>query len=193
MKWTTIIRGLIVGGVLLGLVTPSVWAAEPGNFTREDWDLLMRHVNFVILAALVIKFARRPIANFLKDKKEEVSREILRLEQSKRQVESETREIQIQLEAGQQRLALIKEKIIAEGQNRKEQLIAEAQEDARMLLERTRGKIESRIRDAHELLRGELVDMAADLAAAKLPAVVTPADNERQLRHWFDFAEQASG
>jgi F-type H+-transporting ATPase subunit b len=153
----------------------------------------MRHVNFVILAALVIKFARRPIANFLKDKKEEVSREILRLEQSKRQVESETREIQIQLEAGQQRLALIKEKIIAEGQNRKEQLIAEAQEDARMLLERTRGKIESRIRDAHELLRGELVDMAADLAAAKLPAVVTPADNERQLRHWFDFAEQASG
>jgi F-type H+-transporting ATPase subunit b len=183
----------MVGGVLLALAAPSVWAAEPGSFTREDWDSIMRYVNFAILAALVIKFARRPIANFLKDKKEEVGREILRLEQSKRQVESETREIQIQLDAGQQRLALIKEKIIAEGQNRREQLIAEAQEDARMLLERTRGKIESRIRDAHELLRGELVDMAADLAAVKLPAAVTPADHERQLRHWFDFTEQASG
>ena len=188
MKLTKIAYGFIVAVVFLALVVPRAWAADPASFTREDWDLIMRYVNFAILAALIIKFARRPIANFLKDKKDEVGGEILQLEKNKLRVEAETREIQIQLDAGQQRLALIREKIIAEGQSRKEHLISQAREEARILMERTRSKIESRIRDAHEMLRGELVDMAADLAAAKLPALVTPADEERQITHWFDFA-----
>lgn len=193
MKLIKIACSFMAGAVFLALVVPGAWGAEPGGFTRQDWDAIMRYVNFAILAALVIKFAQRPIANFLKDKKDEVGREILQLEEDKRRVEGETREIQVQLDAGRERLVLIKEKIIAEGQGRKEQLIAQAQEEARVLLERTRHKIESRIRDAQELLRGELVDMAADMAASKLTAVVTPADHERQIAHWFDFAGRMRG
>jgi F-type H+-transporting ATPase subunit b len=140
----------------------------------------------------VIKYARRPIADFLKEKKQEIGGDIQRLENQKQQAENQIRENQIQLAAGQQRFALIKEKIIGEGQKRKEQLIIDAQKETRLLLETTHRKIETHLRDAHEQLRKELVDLAADLAAKQLPSAVTPVDQERLLQQWFDSVTRRS-
>lgn len=192
MNYGKITARIAVAGFLFVMSVQCAWAADALPFTRATFDQIMRYVNFIILASLVIKYARRPIANFLNEKKLEVGMEIQRLEETKLQVENQSREIQIQLDAGQQRLSLIKEKIIAQGQNRKEQLITEAQADARLLMETARRKIESRISDAKDRLRSELIDMAADRAAAKLSVVLTPADQERMMRQWLEFTDRIS-
>lgn len=177
--------------ILTAWVIPA-FAADAAPFSRQTYDQMMRYINFVILVVLILKYARRPIANFLRDKKQEVAGAIERLEAQKQQIEDQIHEGRIQLAAGQQRLVLIKDKIISDGQKQRDRIIAEAQQDARLLLESARRKIETRIRDTQNQLRRELIEMASAMASDKLLAAVTSADQEVLLQQWFDAAAEQS-
>lgn len=160
-------------------------AADASGFTRESYDLLMRWVNFIVLVVLIVKYARRPVMDFLKDKRNEISSLIDKYEAEKKEAAEKIRESQIQLEASQDRLNLIKERIVAEGQRRKEQVIADAKEESRLLLESARLKIRGQIREAYHTLRAELIDEAAQKALLKLPGLMTREDHERLIQKWL--------
>jgi len=174
--------------VITCLAVSDVLAQEPAGFTRADFSAIMRWVNFGILAGLIIKYARRPIAGFLKDKKEEVAGSIHKLEEEKRGMEQQISEIHHQLAAGQKRLEVIKEKIIAQGQRRKEELIAEAQDESRILLESARFKIDIGIKELTQRFRTEMIDMAADLAAESVQRRITPQNHEHLVAQWLEAA-----
>lgn len=164
----------------------NAWAADGFEFTRETYDLLMRWVNFLILAGLIIKYARRPIANFLKEKKEEVAAAIKKLENQKKAIQEKLQESQQQLTASEEHLVTIKNKIIAEGENRKAQIIADAQKESRVMLETAQLRIEHQIREMHFRLKSELIDTATQMAISKLPGVLTSADHDRLIGQWMD-------
>lgn len=189
------IAGIIQAALITGciLCADALGADESIHFTRATYDILLRWVNFGILAALVFKYARRPIISFLKDKRVEVSRSIQKLEDEKHRVETRIGEARIQLAAGQERLALIKEKIIAEGQRRKEQMIADARQESALLLKATKHKIDARIRESSERIRTELIDMAADVADGELSRLLTKDDQERLIRDWMEAAKSQEG
>ena len=163
----------------------NAWAADGFEFTRETYDLLMRWVNFIILAAVIIKFATRPIANFLKEKKDEVAIAIERLESQKQAAKLKLSECREQLTASDERLAQVKNKIIAEGESRKAQIIADAQNDSRIMLETARLRIAHQIREAHEQIKSELIDTAAEIALGRLPALLTVEDQNRLVDKWM--------
>ena len=70
--------GLIILTALFFLSAGAVevLAAEGGGGWRPTYDIIMRWVNFGILAFIFFKFARRPLKNFLSDKKNEISLQI---------------------------------------------------------------------------------------------------------------------
>jgi F-type H+-transporting ATPase subunit b len=178
--------------ILLALPITFFWgfftfvaAADASGFTRESYDLLMRWVNFVILVVLIVKYARRPVMTFLKDKRNEISSLIDQYEAEKKEAAEKIRESQIQLEASQERLNLIKERIVAEGQRRKEQVIADAKEESRLLLDSARLKIKGQIREAYNMIRAELIHEAAQKALLKLPGQMTQEDHERLIQQWL--------
>ena len=175
---------------LWGLWPDNALAADISGFTRADYDLILRWVNFIILAGLIIKYSRRPLVAFLKDKKNEVARSIEEYEAQKQEADVKIRESEAQLAASQERLELIKERIVSEGQRRKTELIEDAQNESRIMLETAQQKIEGQIREAYERIKFEMIDMATQRALAKLPAVLNPADHERLVRRWIDFADQ---
>ena len=74
--------GLIILTVLFFLLAGAVevLAAEGGGGWRPTYDIIMKWVNFGILAFIFFKFARRPLKNFLSDKKNEISLQIKKLE-----------------------------------------------------------------------------------------------------------------
>lgn len=195
----------VVGVVLLGAAGiwgADVWAADPGSaskgayaayLTRANWDLLMRWVNFIILVVLILKYARRPVIEFLKGEKAQTARTIQQVEAQKRLAEEKIREGRIQLQASEARLTLIQERIVAEGKKRREQIIADAQQESRMMLAAARMRIDSQIRDAHDTIRGELIDMAFDKAMTKLPRVVTEVDQQQLIRLWVNEAQRSHG
>lgn len=176
----------LAGLMLLVCCVADAWAADGFKFTRESYDLMMRWLNFIILAALIIKYARRPIANFLQEKKNEVAESIENLEARKKAVQMKLEEGRRQLTASEERLASIKDRIIAEGENRKAQLIADSQNESRIMLETAQLRISHQIQEMHARLKSELIDSATQMTIAKLPEMITAADHERLISQWMD-------
>lgn len=160
------------------------------HVTRARYDIFMRWVNFLILAGLLIKYTRKPLIKFIKDKKEEIAHTIGDLEEKKREAEDKVRESQNQLVASKERLELIKEKIIDEGQRRKAQIIGEAQAESRVMLEMAKLRIDNQIQEAFHHLKSELIDMATERAGAKLPAVLSADDHHQLISQWVEAVKQ---
>lgn len=176
--------------IVLACWVTVVWAAEETGFTRETYDLLMRWLNFIILAGVIIKYARRPIANFLKEKKAEVAGTIEKLEARKKAATEKLLVCQNELTANQARLASIKDRLIAEGENRKAEIIADAQNESRLMLETAKLRIDHQIREMHALLKSELIDTATQMALTKLPGIVNTADHDRLIHQWLDAVQK---
>ncbi len=175
----------MVGGYLatsffmLHLLSIEALAADSSGDWRPIFDLVMRWVNFFILAFLLIKFSRLPIKNFLEGKKEDIARDIEELEADKKQKLREIDESRKQIENSKERLSQLKKTIIAQGEKNKIKIIEDAEQESKILLESAKQKIESRITDASEVLKAELVDDAIALAMKKLPEIITDQDNQK--------------
>lgn len=155
---------------------------------RPTWDLIMRWVNFFILAFVIGKYSRVPIAQFLKEKRAETSLTIKQLEEKKQAAERKIEEGQVLLQSSRDRLALIKERIVAEGRRRKERIIEDARQECRLMLAAAQVRIDNQIRDAAERVRHELIDKAAELAEARLPNLLVEQDHHRLVKRWLDAA-----
>ncbi len=156
------------------------------NYSRASWDLLMRWVNFLILVGVIVKYARAPVIAFLKGKRAETARAIEEIEGKKRLAEEKIKERQIELQASKDRLKLIQDRIISEGQRQKERMIDAAQQESRRMLETARAKIGGQIREAHKTLRSELIELATVKAMEKLPGMLTQEDHDQMVRLWME-------
>jgi F-type H+-transporting ATPase subunit b len=181
VKWW----GLVILLVAICWVT-NAWAAEGSGFTRQTWDTIWRWLNAFILFGVVIKFGRRPIVNFLDKQKEDVAQSIKKLEDRKRAVQETLQESQQQLSASEERLEIIKSKIISDGENRKAKLIADAHEESRIMLETAKLRIDQQIREMHSRVKAELIDAATKIAITKLPGLMTGEDEDRLVDQWMD-------
>ena len=174
--------------LMLHLASSEALAADGGAGWRPVFDLVMRWVNFLILAFLLIKFLRLPLKNFLEDKKEDIASEIKEIEAHKDQMLRQLDQNRQQIENSKERLSQIKETIIAQGEKNKAKIIADAEQESKILLESAKKKIESRISDAQQLLKAELVDDAIALAMKKLPQNITDLDNQKFIDAFIDSA-----
>lgn len=177
---TTMSIGLFTTSlILIHLLSSEALAAENPEDWRPVFDLVMRWVNFLILAGLLIKFSRLPIKSFLAGKKEEVAREIEALESEKNNLLDQIAEHKNQIKSSQERMEALKRRIIAQGEKNKLKIIADAEHESRILLTSAQRKIESRIAEVREALKSELVDDAIALAMQRLPAAITEQDNQK--------------
>ena len=178
---------LIILTVLFVLSTGvvEVLAAEGGGGWRPTYDIIMKWVNFGILAFIFFKFARRPLKNFLSDKKNEISLQIRNLEDEKNRLLQRVRETETELEENALRLEELKERIVQSGERRKLEIIEDARQESRMIIESAKQKMEGRIIRARNRLRAEMVDAAAEMALEKLPGLVTDDDNRTLLEQFL--------
>ncbi|MGB5984555.1 MAG: F0F1 ATP synthase subunit B [Desulfobacterales bacterium] len=186
-KWTRWCLALLP--CLLLWAVPEAGAAEGGGNWRPTYDLIMRWVNFIILAALLVKFVRVPLVNFVKGRQAEISAEIKDLEEQRQAAEAAIKDAEEQLAASSSRLETIKERIVSEGQARKAEIIADAQKDGEMMLAAARLKVDGQIQRAKDQLRAEMVDLAVEQALQRLPGLITEEDNRRILETYMAAAQ----
>jgi len=165
--------------VMLHLSVFEVMAAEgPGDW-RPLFDQVMRWFNFLLLAFLLIKFSRAPIKKFLEGQKQDIADEIDGLEAEKEEMLGQIVESKNQLENSQKRLSELKKTIIAQGEKNRQKIIEDAQRESQMMLTSAKLKIDSRITEARQVLKSELVDSAFALAIKQLPEKITDEDNQK--------------
>ena len=154
-------------------------AAEGANQWRHTYDLVMMWINFLILAFLLVKFGRKPLMGFLLGRREELVQEIERIEAEKQEADAKVADALKQIDESQIRLERIKERIIKEGENKKQTIIENAQLESKILLEEAQRKIDNLFIEAKKKYRDEMIDKAMEIVFEKLPLEITDQDNQR--------------
>jgi F-type H+-transporting ATPase subunit b len=178
----TIIVGLAVFFIFIGPVS----AADEAASWRPTYDIIMMWVNFTILAAVLYKFLKNPLMDFIQGQKYETEKEIQRAEDLKKKAEEKIQEAKQMLEEGKDRFNLIKERIITQGEKKKEQLIEEAEQQSSYMLIESKRKVDNQIYRAQEKFRAELVDTAFDLVLERLPKEITEKDGEKLVNNYIE-------
>ncbi len=154
-------------------------AAEDAKTWRATYDLIMMWVNFSILAFLIVKYGRKPLISFLEGESRKTAEDIQRSEENKQQMDRRFQETVDSLDDSRKRIDSIRERILRDGERRKQEIIESARRESQLMLERTRQKIDTQIAEAQLRLKRELVDRAVAIALERLPAEITA---EEQLR-----------
>ena len=178
----------VITVLLLG--STDALAAETTKNWRSTFDVVMRWLNFVIIAFVLVKFGRKPIKDFFANRRQEIDHQIKKYEQQKEAAEEKIAETTQMLNNSIARFEKIKKRIVEDGEKKKQQIIEGAQQESRILLEGTQQKIENQIREARNLIRSELIDSAIALAEKRLPEEITAVDEQKLLDH---FMESAAG
>ena len=158
-----------------------LFAAEEAGGWRETYDLVLKWVNFIILASLIIKYARTPLKDFLKGQREKIAADIRKKEKDKNTATAEVEEIKTALNEGEARFKDLKDRIVEQGKKRKGQIVKEAKEQSRQMLVETQKRVENQILEAKKRLKAELVDSAVEKALQRLPKEITSEDNQKFL------------
>lgn len=183
MRLTERARALCVAILFVGLfmvaLPVAAQAADPQ--WRPTYDVAMRWVNFIILVAVIVKYAREPIKDFLKLQKSDIVSEISELETEKARIISEINEAKKKGTENRARFQEIKDRLIVQGETRKQEIVEQARQQSKIMLEETRRKMQNRIVQAKAGLKMELLDLAIDQAMIKLPDIITAGDNQQLL------------
>ncbi|MGD2100289.1 MAG: ATP synthase F0 subunit B [Desulfobacterales bacterium] len=188
-----LIRQIVIcGGYLISVIAvlavscPDALAAETTQNWRSVFDLVMRWLNFAIIAFFLIKFGRKPIKDFLENRREEIDYQIKKFEQQKQAVDEKVQEVTEQLNDSIARFKKIKQRIIEDGEKKKQQIIEDARQESQMLLQATQRRIENQIVEAKNLIRSELIDAAVALAEKRLPDEITAADEQKLIERYME-------
>jgi F-type H+-transporting ATPase subunit b len=181
------ILAVVIGILLLGTEAS---AANNSDDWRPTFDLVMRWLNFGIIVFILVKYARTPIKDFLLSRREEVAREIELVEGKKEAANKKIEDAVRMLDESEVRFARVKERIIQEGETKKQKLIEDAKQESKILIESTMKKIDNQLLDAKKAFKSELVDAAISLAMKRLPDEITTEDNQNFTNQ---FLASASG
>ena len=117
--------------------------------------------------------------NFLRGQKEKLAQESKRLEDKKLGITENIEETLKTIDESEVRFAELKERIVYQGEKKKEAIIQTAQNQSKIMLEDAKRRIDTYFIQAKNKFRAELIDRAIDLAMEKLPKEITAEDNEK--------------
>lgn len=161
-------------------------AAEKSSGWRPIYDLILRWINFFIIVFVVLKYAKAPIMNFLRDQKDKVAKEIAQLENEKQAVRAKIKETLRDVEESEVRFAELKDRIIQQGEKKKTEIIESAQNQSKLMLEDAKRRVEAHFRQAKNEFRAELIDRAMGVVMERLPQEITPEDSDKFTRLFLE-------
>lgn len=167
---------------ILILSAPALAAEEEGSLKLVAWQA----VNVAILVAVLYKFGRRPIKEYLEKRRKKVA---LALEEARRlmeEAENSFKEHEAKLSKLASEAEEIYERMIREGEAEKERIIREAQRGAQRIKEEARLLGELEVRKAKMALRREAADLAIRLAREKIEGGFTETDQKRSVEDFIE-------
>jgi F-type H+-transporting ATPase subunit b len=176
-KFDCLIRRLLPLASFLAVMIPGLAMASSPEW-RPTYDMIMKYVNFGILAAVIYRYGREPIQIFLKQQQGDVVAQIDALEDEKNRVIEEIKAAQLQAVENRERLEEMKARLISQGESEKQQIVEQAQQQSAIMIEAAEKKMDFKIVQAQQQLKHELADLAFEQALQRLPQIMTDSDNQ---------------
>jgi len=186
--------------IALAAVMALVLAAEPALASkaaaappawRVYWDWGWKIVNFLVLAFLIVKMAKKPLKDFFTSQRAQVADELEEMNKAKALAEAELKAIEERTAGMAAELDKFEQALTETAERDRQRLLEEAASDSEMILERAQLQAEMSLRQAKRKLAREIVALAAELAEDKLKQAVSAADQARLLEEFTANAQAA--
>lgn len=159
------------------LWVPVLWCVLPVSaFAAEgagSWGWIEtagRWFNLIVLFGLIYVFARDPVRNFLRGRREDIGREIAAARQAREEAERKLAEIEARFSRLEEELAEIRRESEAEAQRERERILAQAEAEAEKILAAASREIDGLSRAARQELKAYAAQLAVEMARERVAA-----------------------
>jgi len=159
------------------------WSAGAGKITpgRKLWDNVLLWINFAVLVFFFIKFARKPLMDYLRSVRSKMEKDITTLNGQKEGAKSLMDAEAEKLKTVDQYIQEIRESILEIGRKEKEKAIQEGKMMAEKMVEDAKIYSQYKIAMARKELSDEMVDIAVEKAAEKLAQAISEKDEDHLI------------
>jgi F-type H+-transporting ATPase subunit b len=175
---------------LLFLAAVGVLIAAPALASgAEGGGLLYPIINFVLLIAALVYFARKPVLKFFNDRRGEIQTDLKKSSDLLREAEQKFATWQRKLAELDRELEEIREMSRKRAESEREHIIADATATAERIRADATAAIEQELRRSRGVLREEAADLALELAENLLRNQVNDGDRERLVGEFIERIE----
>ncbi len=176
---------LLFSGLFLIFMAEPAFAEDGTREWRPIYDFVMRWINFGILAYFLVKVVGPILVKFLSGQQSEIRGKIDRVQKEKDEILAKVQEARDSLENSGPRLEEIKNRIVEQGERRKQEIIDEANDHSRLMMTHAQQRIDNQIFQARKKLMDDLLDMAMEKALERLPREITEEDDNRLIEKYL--------
>jgi F-type H+-transporting ATPase subunit b len=161
-----------------------------GDHTKE---LIFEWVNLLILGGVLVYFARKPIQQYLGDRRDTIAKNIASSEQLLRDAEAKLAEWNAKAARLDADVVEIIESTRKGAETEKAAILADAEATAARIRQSASGVVERELRAARESLRKEAAELAVTIASSILREQTNDADRNRLVDEFIAKIESGPG
>jgi F-type H+-transporting ATPase subunit b len=158
----------------------------------EGGDLLFGSLNLLLLIAVLVYFARKPVLDFFNERRSKIQDDLHAAAELRREAEERYAAWQRKLVDLEEEIERIRAASRERAQSERENIITDANATAERIRSDATAAIDQELRRSRDVLREEAADLAVELAENLLRDHVTDADRERLVTEFIERIERAS-
>jgi F-type H+-transporting ATPase subunit b len=168
--------------VMCTLLLPHIAAADGASSSgRKIWDNIMLWVNFGILVFLFIRFARKPLVDFLHSTRNKIREDLDKVKESLKGAKTRRDEEMAKTKDLESLLEDVRKSILDMGKREKEEIIRQGQAAAEKMIQEAREYAAYRIALAKKKLSDDMVDRAITIAEKGLIEGLSKEDHDKLI------------
>jgi F-type H+-transporting ATPase subunit b len=163
-----------------------VFAADELSSGRRLWDNILLFINFGILVFFFIKYARKPLMDFLRGARTDVESGLNKVEAQLNHATS-LRDAELdKLKNIQAQIDKIRANILELGRHEKEKHIEEGKIAAENMIEHAKKYAQRRIQETKKVLADEMIDRAFSTVEKVFAKEFSPKDNDNVVNQFLN-------
>ena len=155
-------------------------------------EMLTQALGFVVLVAVVRRFAWQPVLRLLDDRRQRIADEFARLEQTKGQLETLQRDYQTRLAQIEQEARAKIQEAVNEGKRVSTEIQEQARAQATQVLTQARENVQLEIAKAKVELRDRVAKLTLEATEKLLSQKMDAAKDEALVLRFLDEAEHSA-
>jgi len=176
--------------ILIVLVSLSACFASDdggeGGSSGKIYNLIMRVVNFAILAGILWYFLADKIKKYFSERRVEIAQMIEEVDVAKSEAQRQFEEFQQKMQNVEKDIKEIKDTLSGEIEIEKARIMEEGKAAAERIVEQAKWSAEQEILKAKRSLRDQVVDMAGEMATEMITKNMTPNDQKVIVEEYLD-------
>jgi F-type H+-transporting ATPase subunit b len=172
-------RLFVVGFVILGLLSVPLYAAGSEEAGWGWIKTIGRWFNLLFLFGVIYYFARKPVAQFLAERRENIQREIKEAHAAREEAEQKLATMEKKMQGLEAELEEMRLQAQAEADAEKQRILEQAEEESKKIVASVERQIEGLTRAARQDLREYAVELSLEMATKR---IVDQMDSQAQGR-----------